>query len=73
MKLLLIPPRIQRVSQAIADQVEANHRDHDQDARREDKVYAANEIAARIGQHIAPGGRRRLDADAEITQARFDQ
>src|SRR5499426_3928262 len=59
-------PRIERVAQAVAQQVEAEHREHDRCARKaEDPPGAAREVLVRIGEHRAPLGSRWLGAESE--------
>src|SRR5215475_12398021 len=59
-------PGIERVAQAVAQQVEAEHREHDRRARKaEDPPGTAREVLVRIGEHRAPLGSRWLGAESE--------
>src|SRR5689334_18377198 len=61
-----VHPRVERIAQAVAEEVEARHGERDGDARRDREPRRAGEIDLRIVEHVAPARRRRLDAVAEI-------
>jgi hypothetical protein len=56
---------IERVAQAVAHQVEREHRDQDREARQRDDPPRALDELERAREHRAPLGRRRLRAQAE--------
>ena len=59
-------PRVQRVAQALADQVEREH--HDAGSRRpgiDEQPGRVEEVAAAVGQDVPPARVRRLHAEAE--------
>ena len=62
--------RVERLAQAVADQVEAEHRDHDRDAGDDRQVRRALRGSGRVRQHRPPLRRRRiLRAEAEEAEA----
>src|SRR5215831_6142342 len=66
-------PRIEQVADAVAQQVEGENRDGDGEPGEQHQPPRWNEPGIEcVGQHIAPGRRRRRDADAEETQRCFD-
>src|SRR5579885_1504861 len=64
---------VQRVAQAVAEQVEAEHRQHDGQAGEEHKPGRAAIVALSFVDHPAPGGRGRLDADAQEAERCLEQ
>src|SRR5436190_8957126 len=52
--------RVERLAQAVADQVEAEHRDHDRDSREDREERRTLEIAVDLGQHRPPLRRARV-------------
>src|SRR5215468_2246898 len=65
------PLRIDDVAQAIAEQVEAEHRNHQREAGKErDPPFARHHEACALGDHDAPFGRRRPHAKADEGEAR---
>jgi len=64
-------PRIENVAQAVAQQVEAEHRRHQRQAGEEPTSHHSPvEMKRRaFRDHDAPFGRRRLDAEADEGQA----
>ena len=67
----LPPPRIQRVAQPVADQVERQHDQEDRQAGKHREPRRLRQEALRRVQHRAPGRRRRLLAQTEERQARL--
>src|SRR5206468_1416865 len=65
--------RVEDVTEAIADQVERQHCDHDRDAREHRDPRRGLQIGPPLVQHIAPGRRRRLRGQPEIAQRRLDE
>src|SRR6185369_9783091 len=61
-----IRSRIERIAQAVTEEIEARHRESDGDARHDRKPRRAGEIDLRVVEHVAPARGRRLDAVAEI-------
>src|SRR5713101_8804708 len=65
------PLRIDDVAQAIAEKIEAEHRDHQGRAREErDPPLAAHHVGRAFSHHDAPLGRRRTHAKADEREAR---
>src|SRR4051794_10597972 len=58
--------RIERVAQAVPEEVEARHGKRDREARRDREPGRAGEIDLRVVEHVAPARGRRLDAVTEI-------
>src|SRR6478752_3575129 len=48
-----IHSRIERVAQAVAEEIEARHRERDGDARHDRKPRRAGEIDLRVVEHVA--------------------
>src|ERR687897_3669008 len=62
--------RVECLAEAVADQVEAEHRDHDREAGDDRQVDRRREVLVRVGQHRPPLGRRRiLRPEAEEPEA----
>ena len=61
---------IEGVAQAVAHEVDGEHGDQDGEAGEGDHPPGAQDELARVGQHGAPFGRRRLGAQAEEAQRR---
>ena len=57
--------RVEGVAQAVAEQVERQHGDEDGQTRHDHVRGVDLERLDRLGQHLAPGRRRRLHADPE--------
>src|SRR5664279_1295273 len=58
------PLRIDDVAQAVAEQVETEHRDHQRQPRKQrDPPFARHHKAGAFGDHDAPFRRRRPDAE----------
>ena len=63
--------RVERVAQAVAHQVEGEHRDQDREARETSPPTSARWMnSSALGQHRAPLRRRRLRAEAEEAERR---
>ena len=61
------------VAQPVAEQVEAEHAQEHRHARHDAEPRRLRHEAAAGVQHVAPGGLRRLRAEAEEAQRRFEQ
>src|SRR5439155_9100080 len=62
--------RVERLAQAVADEVEAEDRDHDRDPRDEGEERRRLEVVVHVGEHRPPLGRGRvLRAEAEEAEA----
>ena len=59
--------RIEHVPQAIAEQIDAQHRQHDRQAGHRADPPGVAQVVAALGQHSSPGRGRRLDPEAEET------
>src|SRR3954447_23602808 len=68
-----VHPRIERVAQAVAEEVEARHRKRDGEARCNREPGRAGEIDLRVIEHVAEARGRRLDAVTEIAEIGFEQ
>src|SRR5690349_7194921 len=65
--------RIRRVAQAVAEQVESQHRDEDgQPGECGDPPGRCQELPS-LDDHVAPARQRRLGAETEVAQPRLDQ
>lgn len=60
--------RVERVAQSVADVVDRHDGDEDHRAGEESQPGGGEDLILRRGEDTAPGGRRRLDSEAEITQ-----
>src|ERR1700736_689671 len=69
--LPLLHAGIERVARGVADQVDAEDRDRQQQTRPEDQRRLDLEIGAALGHDVAPGRRLRADACAEGRQDRL--
>src|SRR5690349_19291021 len=58
-------PRIEHVTQAVAQEVEPHHDEKDRQSRRERVPPGLREEFARLGNHATPLGRRRRRTQAE--------
>src|SRR3954471_15784387 len=65
--------RIERIAQAVAEKVEARHRQRDGEAGCNREPGRAGEIDLRIVEHVAEARGRRLDAVTEIAEIGFQQ
>src|SRR4051794_26442991 len=66
-------PRIERITQTVTEQVEAEDGDRDGDAGKDRHPRRGFEEAVAAIEHRAPGGRGRLIAQPEIRQGRLRQ
>src|SRR5690348_3872855 len=64
---------IERIPDRVAEDVGGEDRDEDHDAWEVDQPGGVIEVALGLGQHVAPAGGRRLDAQAEEVEGRLDQ
>src|SRR5207302_478924 len=62
---VLSPPlRVDEVAQAVAQKVEAEHREHQSGARKQrDPPFTRDDVGRAFGHHDPPFGHRRLDAE----------
>src|SRR6266850_6822540 len=58
-------PWIERVAQAVADEVDRYHREEDEEPGEERDPRRLVHVRGRVVQHVAPRRRGRLDAQAE--------
>ena len=65
--------RIEQIPDPVAEQVEAEHRDHDRRAGKHRGPRGHLHEGAALGQHAAPGRRRRLGAHPEEAQRGFGE
>src|SRR5215204_314160 len=65
-------PRSDALLQPVANNVDADHGENDAERRTEDHPRGRRDVSRTLGDHQPPVGRRRLDADPEISQ-RADQ
>src|SRR3989338_7243165 len=68
-RLLLAQAGVQRVAEPVAEEVEADHHDHDGEPGDRGDVGGDDEVTPGVGEHGAPLGRGRLDAEAEKREA----
>src|SRR2546423_1438397 len=62
--------RVERLAQTVADQVEAEHREDDRDARDDREERGRLEVVVHVREHRSPfGGRRVLRTEAEEAEA----
>src|SRR5689334_12084522 len=66
-------PGVECVPNRVAEDVRCQDGDEDHDAGEVDQPGGVVEVALRVGEHIAPAGGRRLDAQAEEVERRLDQ
>src|ERR1700733_14184758 len=60
------PLRVDQIAQAVAEQVEAEHRDHQRSAGKErHPPLAGNDVGRALRHHDPPFRRRRLDAESD--------
>src|SRR5919197_4525417 len=61
--------RIERVAQAVGQQVDAQDGHENERPRKDDKPRVTENVLERVGQHVAPGRCRRADPKADKAQA----
>jgi probable F420-dependent oxidoreductase len=68
-------PRVERIAQAVADEIDGQHSHRDGHTRRQPQPRHRfqNRERLRLVEHIAPGRLWRADAQAEERQRRFEQ
>src|SRR5262245_4138792 len=64
---------VEGISQAVADEVKARHRDRDRGTGNDGEPWGAGEILLSAVEHIAPAGQRRLDSVAEEADIGFEK
>src|SRR5438445_290211 len=64
---------VEDIAQAVADQVEREHAQHDRDAREDGDPRRGLEVRPPLVQHVPPRGRRRLGREAQVAQRGLDQ
>src|SRR5690606_1062293 len=69
----MIITHIQRVTQSIANEIEAGHCNGDRDARYDGQPWRSRQILLRAVQHVAPAWQWRLDSIAEEADLGFEQ
>ena len=65
--------RVERVAQAVAEQVEAEHGEGDREPRKHCEPRRQIEPGLRVRQHPSPRDQRRLGAEAEIGERGFGE
>ena len=65
---LLAKARVEQIAEAITQQVEPEHDERDGESRSHGDVRCGDHIGAGVGEHRAPFGGRRLNAEAEERQ-----
>src|SRR2546430_3928200 len=70
---LRLETRVECVPNGVAEDIRCEHRGEDGDAGPDHQPERVEEVALRVGQHVAPARRRRLDAEAEEVESRLDQ
>src|SRR5690606_24722416 len=68
--LAAVRPGVERVAQAVAEEVEREDRDHDHGAGEDRDVRRAAQVAPPLVEHGAPLGRGRLRAQPEEAEVR---
>src|ERR1700675_1650517 len=63
--ILALEAWIERVGQPVAQEVHGEHGQHDRQPGKGGEPPRRGDIVPPVGEHPAPGGRRRLDAEAE--------
>src|SRR5690348_679715 len=63
--------RIEDVPEGVAEQIEGDDQQHERQRRKDHQPWGDGHEAARGGQHVAPIGVRRLDAEPEKAQRRL--
>src|SRR2546430_13671526 len=66
-------PRVERVADGVADEVQYHHGDEQGGTRPEDDPGRLLQVAAARVDHAAPGGARRLDAEPQEGQGRLGE
>lgn len=70
---LELAPRVERVSHAVPDIIERQHRDDEHDTGGKRQPGGKKDVLLGVGEHVAPGGGGRLDAEAQERERRLDQ
>src|SRR5215470_8980939 len=65
--------RVEGVSQAVPEKVEARHGEGDRDPGKDGDPRRRGEIALRVVEHVTPAGEWRLDPVAEEADVRLEQ
>src|SRR5262245_2957047 len=65
--------RVEHVAQPVAEEIEAKHGDEDRDAWKGRHPPRRGEELSAFHDHVAPAGRRRLDAEAQVGETRLDE
>src|SRR5438552_17625972 len=63
--------RVESVAQTVADVVDGNDRQENKQPRENGRPCGVIHFGWRVLEHIAPGWRGRLHAEAQIAEARF--
>src|ERR1700676_2785522 len=71
--LPLLHAGIERIARGVADQIDAQNRDRQQQPRPKDQRRLYLKIGAALGHNVAPGGRLRADAGAEEREDRLGE
>src|SRR5579885_2450398 len=65
--------RVEDVAQPVAEEVEAEDGEHDREPREDSHPDVGVDEAAGVGEHVPPGGFRRLGAEAEEAERRLGE
>src|SRR5262245_38523038 len=63
-----LQPRIERVAQPVAEEVDGQHGQHDREPWKRREPPGCRDVVPSVGEHPAPGRRRRLHAEPEERQ-----
>src|SRR5262245_7717743 len=66
-------PRVQRVAHAVPQEVEGEHREDERRPGEGEVPPGRAEDRGGLGDHLAPAGLWRVDADAEVREGRLEQ
>src|SRR5437867_13257486 len=72
---LLFEAGIEGVAQAVADEIDREHRQEDEHTGHDDHAARAVDVqeALRVGEHVAPGCGGRLHAETEVGERGLDK
>src|SRR2546425_697070 len=71
--LVRLQAGIEGVTQAVADEIEAQHREEHHQAGRNDEPPGTKEVRSGIGEHVAPARSRRHYSEAQIAERRLGE
>ena len=65
--------RVERIAQPVPHEVEREHGDHDGEARIDHEVRRRQVVRLALADHLSPGRRRRLYAEADVAERRLEE